>query len=193
MQVKRILQGIAWSALIALCSIGSLQAQRVKMPKPVMAVDAQGNEIGTVLKMDFSQQRMQVAIEINDTLVPILVKKNSFSHSSRPMVYFRSDDCTGMAFLGSGSQAEDLSHPVGVAGDRGTVYWGYPETLQLREIFSALFGAECREFEATLMVMDADPMMHLADEFTPPFGIASAAEEDRRGQGRTDGRSRARD
>ena len=190
--VKRIPRSLWLSALIVLCGVAVLQAQRIREPRAVKAVDALGKEIGTVLKMDFSLQRMQVAVEVNDTLVPILVRKDSFSHGSRPIAYFGSAGCVGVAHLGSGSK-ESLGPPIGVAGPRATLYWGYPETLQLREIFSALFGAECREFEATLMVMDADPMMHLADEFTPPFGIASAGEEDPRGQGRTDGRSRARD
>ncbi len=128
--VKRILQGICLSVLIVVCGVTSLQSQRVKEPAAVMAVDALGKEIGTVLKMDFSLQRMHVALEVNGTLVPILVKKGSFSHSSRPMVYFRSVDCTGVAYLGSGSEARDLGHPVAVSGPRATLYWGYTETRQ---------------------------------------------------------------
>ena len=187
--VKRILQGICLSVLIVVCGVTSLQSQRVKEPPAVMAVDALGKEIGTVLKMDFSLQRMQVAMEINDTLVPILVRKDRFSHGARPIAYFSSDDCTGGAYLGSGRDRL-LGPPVGVAGPRATLYWGYPETQQLREIASALLGSECTGFVGNIMVMDADPLMDLADQFVPPFGIASAGDEDR---GRTDGRSRARD
>ena len=190
--VKWTSRGVFLSALIVLCGVTTLQSQRIQEPRAVKAVDALGKEIGTVLKMDFSLQRMQVAVEVNDTLVPILVRKDSFSHGSRPIAYFGSADCAGVAHLGSSAE-DSLGPPVGVAGPRGTLYWGYPETLQLRQIFSALFGAECREFEAILLVMDADPLMDLADQFTPPFGIASASEEDRRGRGRTDGRTRARD
>ncbi len=190
--VKWTPRGVFLSALIVVCGVTSLHSQRIREPRAVKAVDALGKEIGTVLKMDFSLQRMQVAVEVNDTLVPILVRKDTFSHGSRPIAYFSSADCAGVAHLGSGAE-DSLGPPVGVAGPRATLYWGYPETLQLREIFSALFGAECREFEATLMVMDADPLMDLADRFTPPFGIASASEEDGRGRGRTDGRLRDRD
>lgn len=186
--LKKILQGIG---LIVLCGVTSLEAQRAKQPLPVMAVDALGKEIGTVLKMDFSSQRMQVALKVNDTLVPILVRKNSFSHGARPLAYFLSLDCTGAAHLGSNAD-RSLGPPVGVAGPRATLYWGYPETLQLREIGSALVGSECMDFTGTIMVMNADPLMDLADEFTAPFGIASATEEDRREPGRSTGRSQAR-
>ncbi len=185
--VKWTPRSVFLSALIVLCGVTSLQSQRIGEPRAVKAVDALGKEIGTVLKMDFSLQNMQVAVEVNDTLVPILVRKDSFSHGSRPIAYFALADCAGAAHLGSGSE-DSLGPPVGVAGPRATLYWGYPETMQSREIFSALFGAECKEFEATLMVMDADPLMDLADRFTPPFGIASESEEDRNGRGRTDER-----
>ena len=187
---KRILQGISLSALIALCGISSLQSQHVKQPKPVMAVDAQGKEIGTVLRMDYSQHRMQVALEVNDTLVPILVKKGSFSHSYRPMAYFRSDDCTGVAYLGNGSGEKTFGPIVGVAGPRATLYWGYPETRQLRQMGSSMVGEECREFQVAIMAIDADALMDLADEFLPPFGIAPGSQEDSRGSGRSNGRGR---
>ena len=183
--VKWTPRGVFLSVLIVLCGVTSLQSQRIREPRAVKAVDALGKEIGTVLKMDFTLQRMQVAVEVNETLVPILVSKDSFSHGSRPIAYFASADCAGVAHLGSGSE-DSLGPPVGVAGPRATLYRGYPETMQLREILSALFGAECKKFEASLMVMDADPLMDLADHFTPPFGIASAGEEDRSGRGPTD-------
>ena len=82
--VKWTPRGVFLSALIVLCGVTSLQAQRIREPRAVKAVDALGKEIGTVLKMDFYLQSMQVAVEVNDTLVPILVRKDSFSHGSRP-------------------------------------------------------------------------------------------------------------
>jgi len=190
---KRILRGISLAALFAVCGISSLQSQEARPARPVMAVDAEGREIGTVLKMDYSLQRMQVALEVNDTLVPILLQKHSFTHGSRPVAYFQSPDCSGVAFLGSGAEAKQIGPPVGIAGPRGTVYWGYPETRQLREMTSALWGEECREFQAAIMAIDADPLMDLADQFTPPFGIAHPVKGDGRTPRGSRGRSRAQD
>ena len=190
--VKRVLQGAAFGGLALLCAavLAHAQADGGRKPQQVMAVDATGAEIGTVLKMDFSLQRMQVALEVNHKMVPILVGKSSFSHGSRPMAYFVSDNCSGPAFLTANAE-DSLGPPVGVAGPRGTLFWGYPDSMTLREIGSALMGDGCSPFSGTVMVMEAEAVLDLADEFTLPFDIAPRAARD--GAEGRDGRARGRD
>ena len=190
---NRIFTGVALLGLVTLLGTSGAAAHRVDQGPSVMAVDAAGRAIGLVLKMDFSLETMQVAFEVNGAVVPLLVRKSSFSHGSRPIVYYESADCTGPAHLGAGAEKSSLGPPIGVAGPRGTLYWGYPELQQNREIRSAMWGSECPPFEGAIEVIDADPILDLADEFTPPFGIGPGNGDAPGDPSRGKGPSRARE
>lgn len=135
------------------------------------AIDARGQVIGDVLRVDFSLQQMLVAIDVKDALALVLVRHDSFSHAANPLVYFRSQDCTGRAFLGSSASRATFGHPSAVAGPAGTLYLGELGSDYEEDLGSFLTDDGCVAFQATFTVMDAVPYMDLADLFTAPYGI----------------------
>ena len=192
-QFKRTWIGVMLGTLIALGGTVATSAKRLEPAPVVMAVDALGKEIGQVLKMDFSLQTMQVAIEIEGELIPVLVRKDSFSHGAQPIVYFESPDCTGLPHLGTSPTEASIGPVVAIAGPRGTVYRGDPDRRQERAIASAMWGSDCTPFGGTIAVIDAEPILDLADHFIPPFGIASGADDAKDGSSRGQGRPQGRD
>jgi len=136
----------------------------------MMAIDATGDEIGQVVRMDFALERMQVAYEVDNELVFIVVQKDSFTHGLSPLVFFESADCSGTAYM-TVPRDDAFGRAAAVAGPNGTLFLGEVETAQNRLLGSALWSDECRVFEAEMDVIAATPHQDLELEFTPPYTV----------------------
>jgi hypothetical protein len=136
----------------------------------MMAVDAAGNEIGQVVRVDSSLDRMQVAYEAQNSLVFIVVQKESFTHGLSPLVFFESADCTGAAYM-TLPRDETFGRAAAVAGPNGTLYLGDPDSLQNRVLASALWSDSCRPLEVEMDVIGATPHQDLGLQFTPPYTV----------------------
>ena len=136
-----------------------------------VAVDAYGFEIGKVLRVDTSLRMMQVSMDAGGLPVVVNVWKDSFSHGSRPLVYFDAPGCVGQAYITTSPSDSALGTPAAVAGEGDTLYLGSPDAAGEREMASLLHGEECRPFEVSIDVMPADPVMALGFVYFPPYEI----------------------
>lgn len=158
--------------LILGCLCGVVQAQAVERIAPMAAVDSAGRQVGEVLRVDLSLERMQIVTQVEGKLVFLTLRKDSFTHAARPYVYFEGSDCTGATFMTSKASTDTFGAPSAVAGPNQTIYLGEGDE-QTVTIASMLRGTTCEAYQATVPVLAARPVLDLAFEFTAPFEVIS--------------------
>lgn len=178
-KASKVLTALTWIGLCVVLTFGVPADGRAASADltPKIVVDAFGKEIGQVYNVDFSLSRIQVAMEVQNEIVFVLVEREAFTHGANPVVFFELPDCVGTAYMAVSPAAKTFGAPSAVAGPTGTLYLGVPATEQSRELASAQWSNGCEPFEVTMRVMDALPLMDLTSQFTPPFRVTEGVRD----------------
>lgn len=164
---------------------GSAAAQDVRPVPQVIAVDSQDKPLGVVIRSDVALQQMQIALEVDGELVVVSLERERLTHGARNRVYFSERRCRGQAFMEALMESPRFGAPAAVAGQRCTLFFGEPDSDRLRVARSVLTADGCQAVRETeVLSYQAERILDLMDEFTPPFEIvAGSASPEKPGRG----------
>ena len=137
----------------------------------LFALDDNGQVIGLVERVDSAQQRMHVIVDVAGEPVMLLADTESFSHATRPYVYFSNGDCTGVSYMSPG---DSLARPAAVAGPDATLFFGDWESRALVRVASRLGQEDCEPLRGEFELLEATPVANLASLYSPPFRVLAS-------------------
>lgn len=140
----------------------------------LVAVDADGKQIGPVAAVSATSHEAQVLLDTPAGLAIVSLLPNSFAHRTRPYIYFDGADCKGSPLIGVGNEPQEFGVKSALAGELHTLYVAKPAGPELLQVKSVLRETSCEPFEHEIHAVAAERVMNLAEAYRAPYRIERA-------------------
>lgn len=168
-----VLHRLAIVGIVFFAGITSLEAQKPASENNLKMIDANHRVIGSVVRMTYSGDRAQVALELPDLAdsLIVVVYRYSIHHITHPFIYFESQNCSGPAYLSASISEKSLIPASAIAGRNQSLYISDESAKTIRSIGSILNNHDCKEITMETEVLNAVYVTDLADEFVRPYTL----------------------
>ena len=137
----------------------------------LVAVDANGKQLGPVAAISITSHEAQVLLETPAGLAIIGLRPDGFAHRIRPYVYFDEAGCRGNPLIGAGNEPEEFGVKSALAGELQTLYVAKSAGPELLAVKSVLRETACEPFEHEIHAVAAERVMDLSEAYRAPFRI----------------------